>query len=76
MDNSQTISFEGKEIRKIWHEEQWCFSVVDIIEVLSKSPEPRKYWAKVKKSLLEENQLSPIWRQLKIKSSLLLVKHA
>lgn len=69
MDNLDAIPFEGKEIRKMWYEEQWFFSVVDVIEVLSKSLEPRKYWAKIKKSLLEENQLSPIWRQLKIKSS-------
>lgn len=68
MDNLNTVSFEGKSIRKTWHNEEWFFSVIDVIEVLSKSPEPRKYWVKVKNILINENQLSPIWRQLKIEA--------
>ena len=40
--------FEGKNIRRIWHNEQWYFSVVDVINVLTDSPTPRQYWGKVK----------------------------
>ena len=60
---------EGNEIRKVWHEEQWYFSIVDVIGILTDSPEPRKYWGKVKKKLKEESELSPIWRQLKLEAS-------
>jgi DNA-damage-inducible protein D len=69
MEHAQLIPFEGKEIRKIWHEEQWYFSVVDVIEVLTDSPIPRNYWTKVKKELIEENQTHPFWMQLKLTAS-------
>jgi DNA-damage-inducible protein D len=62
MDN-QLTPFEGTEIRKLWHDEQWYFSVVDVIQVLTDSPIPRNYWTKVKKSLVQESQLHPFWMQ-------------
>ena len=67
-EQNALIPFEGKPIRKIWHDDEWYFSIVDVISVLTDSPVPRKYWGKVKKKLEEESQLSPIWRQLKLKS--------
>ena len=67
MENSIIVpSFEGKEIRKVWHEEQWYFSIVDIIEVLTDSPIPRNYWNILKK---REPQLHTICMQLKLKSA-------
>jgi DNA-damage-inducible protein D len=66
MENSNLIPFGDKEIRKIWHNETWYFSIVDVIEFLSDSPIPRNYWTKVKKALLEESQLHPFWMQLKL----------
>ncbi len=62
MDNG-LIPFEEKQIRKIWHNEEWYFSVVDIIEVLTDSPIPRNYWNILKK---RENQLHTICMQLKL----------
>ena len=49
MQNSHLIPFEGKQIRKVWHEEQWYFSVVDVIEFLTESHKPKTYWAMMKK---------------------------
>jgi len=46
--------FEGKHIRKILHEDEWWFSVIDIIEVLTGSDRPRKYWNDLKKKLTSE----------------------
>ncbi len=48
--------FEGKQIRRHWDEksEKWYFSVVDVIEVLSQSERPRKYWDDLKRKLNEE----------------------
>jgi DNA-damage-inducible protein D len=68
MEN-QLTPFDGEKIRKIWHEEQWFFSVVDVIGFLTDSPIPRNYWTKVKKTLLDESQLHPFWMQLKLKSA-------
>jgi DNA-damage-inducible protein D len=60
------IPFGGKEIRKIWHNEEWYFSVVDAIEILTDSPKPTAYWNKVQKTLSVENQLYPFWIKLKL----------
>jgi len=46
--------FEGKHIRKILHEGEWWFSVIDIVEVLTGSDRPRKYWNDLKKKLTSE----------------------
>ena len=69
----ETISnlFEGKEIRSIWNSEKedYYFSVVDVISVLTESPRPRKYWNALKNKLDDEgSQLSSKLGQLKLKS--------
>jgi prophage antirepressor-like protein len=46
--------FEGKYIRKILHEGEWWFSVIDIVEILTGSDRPRKYWNDLKKKLTSE----------------------
>lgn len=61
--------FEGKQIRKIIHDSEWWFSVIDVVEVLSESPTPRQYWGKVKKREFADLQLSPVWVQLKLEAS-------
>lgn len=62
--------FEDSKIRSIWDEkeEQWYFSVVDVIAVLSESVNPRDYWFKMKKRVHSEDgiELSTICRQLKM----------
>ena len=53
--------FEEKKIRTQWNanEEDWYFSVVDVIAVLTDSPRPRKYWNALKTKLKQEgSQLS------------------
>ncbi len=48
--------FESKQIRSYWNEEEqkWYFAVVDVVDVLTDSARPRKYWADLKKKLVEE----------------------
>jgi len=67
----QLAAFEGNHIRKILHEGEWWFSVIDIVEVLTGSERPRKYWSDLKKKLLQEgyDQLSEKIGQLKLQSS-------
>jgi hypothetical protein len=59
----ELIRFENKALRKIWHEGEWYFSVVDVIEVLTDGPIPRNYWNILKK---REPQLHTICMQLKL----------
>ena len=70
MENSHPIPFEGKEIRKEWYNQEWYFSIVDVIEVLTDSTSPKTYWAKLKdKELKSSGQSFPFTEQLKLKSS-------
>ena len=55
--------FENKAIRRVWHLEQWYFSVIDVIEVLTESISPRKYWTKLKQ---RESQLETKCLQLRL----------
>lgn len=64
--------FEGSEIRSVWdsEKEDYYFSVVDVIKVLTDSAIPRRYWTDLKKKLVEEgSQLYDNIVQLKLKSS-------
>ncbi len=63
--------FQNKKIRSAWNdeEEQWYFSVVDVVAALTDSPNPRQYWRKMKDRDLREFQSYPFWVQLKLASS-------
>lgn len=73
-DRLETISnlFEGKEIRSIWdsEKEEYYFSVVDVIGVLTNSNIPRNYWSDLKRKLKQEgSQLHENIVQLKMKAN-------
>jgi hypothetical protein len=63
--------FKGKEIRRTLYQNEWWFSVVDVVEVLTDSSQPSKYWTAMKARVNNEDgfQLSTICRQLKLESS-------
>jgi hypothetical protein len=64
------VVFQDKKIRRVWHEGQWYFSVVDVVEVLTESARPRKYWSDLKTKLVEEGfELSEKIGQLKLPAS-------
>lgn len=62
--------FQKKEVRKVLHKNEWWFSVVDIIEVLTGTDRPRKYWSDLKKKLVKEgySEVSANIGQLKMVS--------
>ena len=70
MDNQLAI-FEQKPIRKVEHNGEMYFSIVDVIEILTDSPSPKTYWAKLKKSLIRESgvQVFPNSELLKMKAA-------
>lgn len=65
--------FESKKVRTHWDEEKelWFFSIIDVIEILTDSNNPRRYWSDLKRKLEEEGfgQLYDIIVQLKLESS-------
>lgn len=63
--------FQNQKIRSVWddEEDQWYFSVVDVVEALTDSSNPRDYWFKIKKrEKISGIELSTICRQFKLKA--------
>ena len=52
-DNKLAL-FEGRQIRKAFHEGEWWFSIIDVVEFLVGGDRPRKYWNDLKKKLTAE----------------------
>ena len=65
---NKLVIFQDKNIRRTWFNEEWYFSVVDVVFVLTDSPTPRQYWGKIKNREFKTLQMSPIWVQLKLRA--------
>ncbi len=65
--------FRGKEVRKTIYKNEWWFSIVDVVEVLSGTDRPRKYWNDLKNKLTAEGyvEVSEKIGQLKLQRLLL-----
>ena len=70
MQNNKLVLFEEKRIRRLWFKDDWYYSIVDVIEVLTKSERPRKYWNDLKNKLLGDEgfEVSDFFGQLKMKA--------
>ena len=68
----EIAEFRGKEIRKILHDDEWHFSVVDVVKAVSESKTPRRYWTDLKRKLVAEEGYDQLYDnivQLKMPSS-------
>ena len=54
--SQEELEFFNDGIRKVWHsrEEEWYFSIIDVIKILTDSSEPKRYWSDLKKKLNAE----------------------
>jgi len=71
MKNTAIKLFEEKQVRNIWNEaeEKWYFSIIDVIQILTESDRPRKYWSDLKSKLKKEgSELSEKIGQLKMQA--------
>lgn len=71
-ENTQIKLFEEKKVRSVWdkEKEEWFFSVVDVVAILTDSPNPRKYWSVLKTRLKTEgSELATNCSQLKMPAS-------
>jgi DNA-damage-inducible protein D len=63
------VVFQDKKIRRTWHNNEWYFSVIDVVQVLTESDNPRNYWSMLKKRELDEGiELSTNCVQLKLEA--------
>jgi len=71
MKTTKIALFKGKKIRKILWQNEWWFSVVDVISALTDSDRPSVYWTAMKARVNKDDsvQLSTICRQLKLESA-------
>jgi len=71
METTKIALFKGKKIRKTLFQNEWWFSVVDVVEALTESVNPLDYWFRMKIRVQSEDgvQLSTICRQLKLEAS-------
>jgi DNA-damage-inducible protein D len=67
----EIVLFEEKEVRRLWKDEQWYMSIIDIVGILSQSLNPRRYWSDLKRKLVTEgySELYENIVQLKMQSS-------
>ncbi len=70
METTKIALFKGKKIRKIFFENEWWFSVVDVVEALTDSANSNDYWYKMKIRVKSEDsfELSTICRWLKLQA--------
>jgi hypothetical protein len=70
-DTTKIVLFKNKQVRKTLYNNEWYFSVIDVVEVLTDSLDPNDYWYKMKIRVKNEDgiELSTICRQLKLLSS-------
>jgi len=68
--SNQIALFQGKEIRKTLHNNEWWFSIIDVVEALTGNERPRKYWNDLKKKLIKEgySEVSEKIGQLKMQA--------
>lgn len=73
IENDEELEFFfDDKVRKVWHKqhEEWYFSIVDVCQVLTDTPNPRKYWSVLKVRLKQEgNETATNCSQLKMKAS-------
>ena len=70
--DSSLAMFKGKQIRQIFHKNEWYFSVIDVIEAVTESDRPGKYWSDLKRKLTEQEdffELSDFIGQLPLPSA-------
>ena len=69
MENEVRIAvFKGKKIRKTIYQNEWWFSVIDVIEALTDSSIPKRYWSDLKAKLIEEGFSEAYEKIVRLKS--------
>jgi len=66
-EKNEIAIFENKKIRRIWHEEDWWFSVVDVVGALTDSSEPKRYWSDLKIKMRDESGIEPYDKIVQLK---------
>ncbi len=58
------VIFEDKKIRRIFYAGEWYFSIIDIVEVLTNSANPRRYWSDLKIQLVDKEGFKQLYGKI------------
>lgn len=61
---NKLVVFKGKNIRRSLHNDEWYFSIIDVVAALTDSENPRRYWSDLKRKLLEEEGFSELYEKI------------
>lgn len=62
--NLRMAVFKGKQIRKVIHNNEWYFSITDIIDALTNSANSRRYWSDLKRKLIENEGFAQLYEKI------------
>jgi len=62
--NNAIVLFKEQQIRRIWHKDEWWFSVVDVVGALTGSSNARRYWSDLKIQLTEKEDFSELYEKI------------
>lgn len=60
----QIALFKGKEVRQVFHNNEWHFSIVDVIGAVTETDRPRQYWVDLKRQLSEDEGYSELYENI------------
>lgn len=61
---AQLVMFQGASIRKILHENEWWFSITDIVGAISESANPRRYWSDLKRQMIKMDGYNELYDEI------------
>ncbi len=62
--NGKIILFQEKQIRHVWYNEEWYFSIIDVVGVLSESSIPSRYWNDLKRKISKESNANELYEKI------------
>lgn len=62
--SAQIVLFRGKEVRQVFHDNEWFFSIVDVMEAVTETDRPRQYWSDLKSQLSEKEGFSELYEKI------------
>lgn len=63
-EESRIVVFQEKTIRRICHNNEWWFSVIDVVGALSESDNPKRYWSDLKRKMAQESGMDQPYEKI------------
>jgi prophage antirepressor-like protein len=61
---ADAVAFKGAKIRKVFHRSEWHFSIVDVMEALTDSANPRRYWSDLKAKMAKDEGFAELYEEI------------